>query len=241
LFAKEFAKDVLKGKVEAVNLGVPASNTATTLISLRRFLPKMKPQIVVLYHGFNDVVYYRARAEATRRLLAGKVSESDPAIDVRAPSQGLWQWLFGTNSAADRALDLEGPTKNYEEMSRLSKELGFSLYLSTFASPSYENIEVVEKRYFEAEIRHLWPPLVNTARYTTDLQTYNERIRELSGRLSTGLIDVAKGVRGGRAIFRDNCHLNESGREVHANVVFAALLPEVRRLLDKEQKVRQDL
>lgn len=233
-----FAKDGLKGRVEAINLGVPASNTATTLISMRRFLPTLKPQIVVLYHGFNDAVYYRARAEASRRLHEENAAESDPAIDVRAPSHGLGYWLFGSNSKADWAMDLEGPTKNYEEMSELGKELGFSLYLSTFAAPSYQTIDAVEKRYFEAEIRHLWPPLGQTSRYEADLAAYNGRVREIAGRLSEGLIDVADGVHGGRSVFRDNCHLNENGREVHARIVHDALLPAVRRILDKEEQPR---
>jgi hypothetical protein len=222
-------------RVEVVNLGIPASNTGTSLVMMRRFLPQVRPQIVVVYHGFNDVVYWRARAAALARLERGAAGPDDPAIVVMPASRGLISLLGKSTAELEQPLaqaSLDAIASNYEAMAQLGTELGFTVWLSTFAAPSYAELEADERAYFEAELRYLWPVIGSVDRYTEDLRRYHATVRELASRLELGLIDVAAAVDGGRSHFADNCHLTEVGRERHAVAVAAALAPAVAALLD---------
>jgi lysophospholipase L1-like esterase len=220
-------------RIEVVNLGIPASNSATSLLMMRRFLPQIRPQIVVVYHGFNDVVYWRARIAALDRLERGVAGPEDPAIEVMPASRGLFSLLRGRATEQPLAgASLDAIAENYEAMAALGTELHFSLWVSTFAAPSYAELDADELRYFDAELRYLWPVLGTVDRYAQDLASYHELLRDIAPQFELGLIDVAAEVRGGRASFADNCHLTEAGRELHADAVAAALAPAVKALLD---------
>lgn len=221
------------GRVEVVNLGIPASNSATSLVLMRRFLPQLRPAIVVVYHGFNDVVYFRARSAASARLASGAAGPSDPAIEIPPPSRGLLSWIAPAVDPRDAPISeaaLDAIAENYEAMASLGGELGFTLWVSTFASPTYDEIDRDELDYFDAELTYLWPVVGSTDRYGADLARYHARVREVAMRRSLSVIDVAAAVRGGRATFADNCHLTEAGRALHADAVAAALTPAVERL-----------
>ena len=146
---------------------------------------------------------------------------------VTAPSRGLFQLLFAGHEALGLPQEaLDGPTRNYEQMAALSGELGFKLYLSTFAAPSYDELDASARRFFEADIRYLWPPLIDVAHYRDDLAAYNDNLRRTASRLHARLIDVAAAVHGDRRFFNDNTHQLPDGRAVHAGVVADALGPE---------------
>lgn len=218
-------------RIEVVNLGLPASHGATSLLMMRRFLAQARPQLVVVYHGFNDLVYWRAREAALVRLEHG-AKPDDPAIEVMPASRGLFSLLRPRPSADPLAqTSLDAMAAAYEGMADLAAELGFSLWISVFAAPTYTELDADERRYFEAEMRYLWPILGTPDRYAEDLRRYHDAVREVAGRRQLGLIDVAAAVRGGRPYFADNCHLTEAGRELHADAVAASLTPAVEALL----------
>lgn len=219
-----------EGRVETVNLGVPASNSATSFVLMKKFLGRLRPQIVVVYHGFNDLAYYRARARAAERRARG-AAENEPAMFVERPSRGVLGLLFARTVDELPAEALDGPTHNYEAMAALARELGFNLYLSTFAAPSYDETDATSRRFFEADLRYLWPMLAPVDRYRKDLASYNERVRQTAPRIGAGLIDVAAAVHGGRNLFRDNCHTTVEGRDIHAAAVASTLAPAIAPLL----------
>lgn len=228
--AERLAERFGAGRVEAVNLGVPASNSATSLVLMRRFLPRLRPHAVVVYHGFNDLAYHRARARAEERQAKG-ASAVEPAMFVERPSRGLLDLLFARTLDALPAAALDGPTRDYEAMAELARELGFTLYLSTFAAPAYDEIDAPSRRFFEADLRYLWPILAPVDRYRADLSAYNDRVRQVAPRIGARLIDVAAAVHGGRDRFRDNCHTTVEGRGLHAAAVAAALAPSIPALI----------
>lgn len=217
-------------KVEVVNLGIPASNSGTSLVMARRFLPQIRPQLIVVYHGFNDLVYWRARERASARLERGEAGPDDPAIVVMPASRGLVSLLRGDSSGADQPVEqasLDAILANYAGLAALAAELDAELWVSTFAAPSYAELDADERDYFDAELRYLWPVLGSVDRYADDLARYHAALRDLD----EPLIDVAAEVRGGRDTFADNCHLTERGRAQHADVVADALAPAVEALL----------
>jgi formylglycine-generating enzyme required for sulfatase activity len=224
------------GRVEIVNMGVPASNGATSLLSMQRFLPRWRPHLVVVYHGFNDLVYFRSRARGLLVAASGSAEMSDPVFVPPAPSRGLWALLRG-RWTREQPLGwlaesvFAEPIGAYWEMARLGHRLGFELIVSSFAAPAYGTVGSAERDYFETDLRYLWPALGGTEQYARDLAEYNERVRRFAQATSVGLIDVAGGVQGGRDLFADNCHLTDAGRARHAAVAAAALEQRVATLL----------
>ena len=56
-------------------------------------------------------------------------------------------------------------------MAALGKALGFSMWVSTFAAPSYAELDADERGYFfEAELRYLWPVVGGVDRYANASQ-----------------------------------------------------------------------
>ena len=233
--AAELFAEELGDRVEVLNLGFPASNTTTTALLMKRFIPRWKPHIVVVYHGFNDLVYYRSRARALHLLATGARDLDVPVPIEPRGSRGLWALLtendrVEAHPALEASVFLE-PTSAYWDMQRAAWEGGWDLYVSTFASPHTAELAAADRAYYEADIRWLWPVLGSVTRYARDLEHYNARLRRFAHRSGASLIDVAPALDGGRAQFRDNCHRNDEGRRAHAQLVVQQLGPRVRELL----------
>ena len=231
------------GRVEVINLGIPVSNSATTLVLARRFLTEsVRPDIVVLYQGFNDLFYWRSRALAERSLDAGGMPS---ATLFRAPAhQGsLLQLLFSEephpfDDSSFREKALRAPLLAHRDMLDLARERGFTLYLSTFASPSYGELPEEELDFFRTELHFLWPMLGSVESYQRDLAAYNAAVVENARRIGVPLIDVAAAHGGGREVFIDNCHRTEQGVATHGRIAFDALASQIAEILQAENTQR---
>lgn len=227
-----------KGKVEVVNMGVPASNTATSWVLMQRFLPTWKPHLVVVYHGFNDLTYYEVRSRAIYAMTTGIGEDPEAIFRVQPPSRGL-AWFMKNRSGKPRIPErhwlsdtvFTEPENNYWQMTRMGWELGFDLYVTTFARPAYDRIPSNERDFLEADLFFLWPMLGDTARYARTIDTYNDRLRDFARRAGTAVIDVAASLTGGLQTFRDNCHRTAEGDTAHAKIAALALAPRIEALL----------
>ncbi len=124
------------------------------------------------------------------------------------------------------------PFAAYRRMIGLARSVGSIPVLSTFAAPDYGNLGSGDLEYFDDEILYLWPFLGNVSTYSAMLGRNNRVIRELAAETGTPLVDVGQELVGGREVFKDNCHRTTEGVRRHGRIVFDALLPMVRSLLD---------
>lgn len=229
-----------RGRVEVLNLGVPSATAETTLFLMRRFLPRWRPHIVVLYTGRNDMLLGRAFARATVAAGLG-LAEEEPLVFAQPPqSFGIFGWLsahlrtdpFAEPIAAAwiERIVVDKPMTDYWALSRLGWELGFDLYPSTYAAPSGD-LDEASRDFFETEIRVIWPLLGSFDEYSATLGAHNDRIREF-GAQTGHLIDVAAAVQGGQEVFRDVCHHTDDGRELHTRAVADALAEQIEEILE---------
>ncbi len=232
---KRLAERFGEGRVEVLNLGVPSSNSWTSLVLMRNYLPRWKPHLAVVYQGFNDQAHYAARARA----LVERAGGADFEL-AASPARGLW-------SIARSAFSSQQPTP-FEEilevglfdraedawwsMARLAWANGTGLVFSTFTAPDYETIPELDRDYFEAEFKYVFPWIGGVDLYAERLAGQDARVREFAAAAGLPVIDVSSAVRGGREIFKDNCHLNEAGLYQHSVAVAAVLAEPVQRLLD---------
>lgn len=234
LMDAEFGAD----RVDVVNMGVPASNSETALVLMRRHLTKWSPDIVVAYFGFNDLVFYTIRYLALFSVLEADLDLDAPPLTLPPRSMGIADLLFDRTPVVDvhplfRLSRFLYPVQNYWQMTRMAWQSGFDLYLSTFAGPDYESMPEDERDEFDTAIRYLWPPLVDTDQYAGALDEYNRRLRRMASVSGTPVIDVSAAIQGGRDLFQDNCHRTPAGITLHAEAVFGELRPRVAGLLER--------
>jgi formylglycine-generating enzyme required for sulfatase activity len=226
------------GRVEVLNLGIPSSFTASSLLIMQRFLPRWAPHIVVSYEGINDLIYYRSRARALHAVSTGAAAGAEAIFLAPSRSRGLAALVssaLGRPALADPWLAdtvVTEPVNNLWEMSRLAWRHGFDLYVSTFAHPDYPALSERELDYYDKEVAFIWPMLGTRAQYALDIERFNRAVERFARESGTAIIDVAGTVTGGEEMFRDNCHFTRMGRRWQAEVVFEALVPRVTELLD---------
>jgi len=212
---------------EVLNLGVPASSSPTTLVLMKRFVPRWKPRLIVIYHGFNDIVFYD-RLLTARGLEPGQ--EPDEALIPRIKaSRGLLD-LFRHKFLYKPIFFDEGESfvvrsiKNtYSDMDRFVRAQKAKLFISTFDAPDYDRLSDKDRRFYEAHLTYLWPLMGNTTQYARSIAQYNRLVREVAAEREIELIEIAEKTRGGRDMFRDNCHRTNEGKKEHARLVFEAL------------------
>lgn len=224
------------GKVEVLDLGVPGSHSATTALLAERFLPRWRPHLVVVYLGFDDLVFYRGRAQAIARAARREARFEDPGVPVRPASRGLWglaRLAFADDEPLAWLADtwITEPIATYWEIERQVAGLGGELWVSSFAAPELTKLDDDERRYFELDLALLWPLLGDADTYANDLAGYREALVEFADRSGAHHVDVAAAIEGGRDLFVDNATLTPGGRAIQARVVAQALLPRVRELL----------
>ena len=226
------------GRTEVLNLGVPSSNGFTTLLLMQRFLPRWKPHIVVYYEAFNDLYYGHAMNLAGIESLRHPGNPDTSVFPALQPTRGLWSLLphsSRTRELAELPWFHEGiwaqPIENDWAMARLGWQLGFDFYVATFAAPDYPRLTAAELDFYDTNLRYLWPLLGGLQHYAADLAESNRRIRDFARLSGAPLIDVAAVLRGGAGLFKDNCHLQETGKQLQAQAVEKALEPRIAALL----------
>lgn len=224
------------GKVEVVDLGVPGSHSATTALLAERLLPRWRPHLVVVSLGFDDLVFYRGRAQAIARAARREARFEDPGVPVSPASRGLWD-LFRLASTDDAPLAwledtwITEPMSSYWELERQVSGLGGELWVASVAAPDPGELSEVERRYFALDLELIWPLLGGADTFAADLTAYRAALGTFARTSGAHLIDVAAQVRGGRALFVDNATLTSEGQALQARVVVQALLPRIRELL----------
>lgn len=221
------------GRVEVLNLGVPSSSSWTSLVLMRRYLPRWKPHIAVLYQGFNDQAHHLGRVRALIADAGGAEFNLAPS-----PARGLWSLLHPPPTPDRTRFEeiLEQGLQDHAEdawwgMARTTWANGADFVLSTFATPAYDEIPADERAYYEAEFKYVFPWMGGVEDYSERIERHAQRIRLVARLAGLPVIDVGAEIAGGREIFQDNCHLNEEGRYRQSKVVAAALADRVGELL----------
>ena len=186
--------------IESHNLGVPGSISGTTLMFMKRYLPRWKPDIVVVYHGFNDLSFVTSNA-------------------AFAP--------IGSADNADRAY--AQLRRYYDGMADFCREIDCTLIVSTFAAPDPSLSTAAEQQRFDVLFREVFPWIGSPARYAELLDRYNDMVRAFATEHDMPLIDVAKSHPREPEFFRDECHRTLEGVEAHGKIVAEALAPILAR------------
>lgn len=217
------------GVVGVFDFGIPSSSSWTSKILMTRFLPEIRPQFIIVYQGFNDLV-------SLIRLGFTRDVEANPDMMIpwlARPSYGLSTLVFGPSKWHFDPGRIEEAGQNYVDMAELAKAAGAELVLGTFAIPSYDTIPEDEAGLFEAHLNYLWAEMGGLEQYRNYIDRYNSMIVKLGGELGVEVADIAAAIKGGRDLFRDNCHKTNEGNRIHAQTVSNILKPKIEAILTR--------
>jgi lysophospholipase L1-like esterase len=251
------------GPVEVVNAGVEGWLSYETLINLELRALELEPDVVVVYHGVNDLLArlvwppeaYRGDNSGYRRAV----------VPMRPPA--LWEQSTLLRIIAIRRGAIEPPGAMTRTLDRLLAEYkghAFAQQAREGAYPSGFFAEVPVRRmlganpprYFERNLRAIaalcaargvalalatfacardYPgqPLTCEPEFLAGLDEMNAAIRRVGADTEAHLYDFAAAFPGDRALYVDGVHLNAEGAALKGEL-FAGYLMEAR-LLDQRR------
>ncbi len=186
--------------IESHNLGVPGSISGTTLLFMARYLARWQPNIVVVYHGFNDLNFVTSN------------SAFAPIDSVENRQRAYGQLR-----------------RYYDGMLEFCHRIDCTLVVSTFAAPDPSLSTAAEQQRFEVLFREVFPWIGSPGRYAELLGLYNDMVRAFAGENGVPLIDVASAHPREPEFFRDECHRTAEGVAIHGKIVADALAPILAR------------
>jgi lysophospholipase L1-like esterase len=233
-------------RIEVWNAGVPGYTTAENVIYLSLRLVDFRPDLVVLYEGYNDFKPNRypgfvsdyshwrdrdvtpprplldhLRFFVKMRALAARL-DPRPEASVRDPRSGKKLERFDTVGEEG----LAAFRRNLETMIAVSRTAGARVALATYAHPcTAANLE--ERPDLFVYLPGYLPNL--TFKGVLDaFDRYNAAVREVAESRGALLVDAARSIPADPSLFVDHVHFNTKGADLFAEVVAEAILPAIR-------------
>lgn len=244
---------------EVINAGVPGHATADSLGRLFSQLWLYEPDYVLVYHGWNDIYFWRTYEISPERPMIDWVqpydADSNPFISYR----GFWDRLLsnsqiyvkirsryfmsrvdigfegaiGPRGAGHSEYDRFGPDQfrlNLELIVSASRVIGATPVLVTQATLVAPGLPEAERQRTNYDLQNL--------EYQTLVAAFEETyaiIRDVGARTNTLVIDAAARLNGSSEHFADHVHLTLPGSAALAGVIAEELAP---ALLANEAPVR---
>nr|WP_320013624.1 AMP-binding protein [uncultured Desulfobacter sp.] len=219
---------VHKGKVNVINGGVEGLTLDKISILTQGLIYRMKPSMIIIYVGFNDITTICKRAEKV------------PSNEYKLPTIKLPNWIMSADMIKKNTVFLRTQkTKNVnfvdastvdpsgykEQLDYLVSDIiqqGIVPVLVTNAR-SYNNVPDDQKAELAAMSLYFY--------YCLDLEgiievghMYNDQIRSVARKHKIPLVDVAKIMPGGTEYFVDGGHFTLKGEKFVAESIFKTII-----------------
>ncbi|MGV6826873.1 MAG: SGNH/GDSL hydrolase family protein [bacterium] len=227
--------------LEVINAGLVSATTAETLHRLYTEILPLQPDMVIIYHGFNDLVprmfdHYSADYYHFRKIPTADGSFLDSSYLYRLALRALWPTRFYENfnlpahtwklenlpdSDNDRVANFDAAgsevfSQNIQHIINVLRANRVKVVLATFA--------------FEPAARH-WYPAMPDELWERGIRQNNKEIETLASRNELPLVDFHAWAQKDPKMFRDSIHMNEYGAEKQAEYFAAKLEPHVSRIM----------
>lgn len=240
LVAESLRERFEKKAIDYVNGGVPGYTVASSIRNLEHRVARLRPDIIVIYHGTNDLSgELRDLAAATG--LIQRVSPPESSWLSRYSL--LWNLVTKnlTVLAAQRRLDVgDAPTVPFDPekigdgfradltaLARMAGRTGAEVALVTFATHMRPGqTQDAANRAMASAV--LYMPGFDHSALVAAYERYNRIIREVARAEGLLLIDSEHSIPGDPAHFVDSVHFSDAGNKAQAKRVLEALASEPR-------------
>ena len=231
--------------IDFVNGGVAGYSTEHSLTNLRTRIEPLEPDVIVIYHGTNDLT-------SDTRTLAASEGLFDPDHKETDPVGEFWlSWYLLKKNVLFRArqegageqkrLEWEPETASLyfaERLRRLVREamrvapvvcvVTFSQRLRPEQTPA-EQLESCSSSLY-------YMPFLDVPGLMAGFLEYNRVIREVGEETGAILIEGENRIPGDGEHFKDSVHLSDKGLAIHAERIFEALSedPTYREFVERQ-------
>lgn len=220
-FIKKKIKEELGfNKIEVINLGIAHNSSNSSLFLFKNEYLKFSPDMVILYHFFNDLAKFTPMAEIHHEKIFHSV--------LLGTLNDLYLEWFKVN-LAERYLKKAKyaihtyTLNNFNEFYKLSKKHNFKLILSTFAQPDVPNLSDYEFDYFDFDIKLRQPWFQSLDIYYQADNLFNRELKEFCKDRGIVFTDVDKAVKGGLEYFTDVCHMTDEGNLLKSDETYRTI------------------
>jgi lysophospholipase L1-like esterase len=232
-----------------VNAGVPGYSVESSLKSFQYFVSRLGPDLVVVYHGTNDLSYEARKLAQERGLMKsprvggqGWLEDHSLLWELVVKNLRLLAAQRGAESMQGR-LVVDGASLGGEFRSDLGSlvdeahKTGAAVALATFSTRIRAEQSVDEKK--KAAVSALvYMPFMSLDGLLTGYNRYNEVIREVAKEKGAWLIAGETDIPGDAAHFVDTVHFTDAGSRAMGERVAGALIAEPRfdRLVESRRR-----
>jgi lysophospholipase L1-like esterase len=240
--------------IRVINAGVPTYDVKKSFTHYCLRLFKYEPDIVTIYHGYNDLLYHTdggldisPKRNYNGRLLESFVLKGDTRrswlfesirpllrqsyllLPLRSALKEVANAVRGWRTAPDQG-GIETFATYYRALVRQISSTGATPIPMTFAVPYPGQFEDQDQEIIEASFRVMLQEAripLEVGKQIIDLQ--NQRIIDLGREIDVPVCDVASAVPPDRTHFIDSCHLTAEGNHRIAQAMAETIMP----LLDR--------
>jgi lysophospholipase L1-like esterase len=217
--------------IDMVNAGAAAYSSKHSLANLTHRVAPTSPDILVIYHGTNDISQ-DARAQAKA---AGLLTEEDDEPSWLAKVSVAWQLAEKNFSLTRAAEDSGGRTL---DLDLAAGTAAFRARLTALVEAARLEARTVVLVTFAHKVRHeqddatrrassntslYWLPFMTVDGVLQAFDAYNVVVAEVAAATGVVLVEGENRIPGDDAHFADSVHLTDAGCEIQAARVLDAL------------------
>ncbi|WP_172642454.1 GDSL-type esterase/lipase family protein [Azoarcus sp. KH32C] len=217
-------------KVEVINAGIAGYRLADQQRMLERIVLPLKPDLVVVYPGFNDFADYCRDAEpAATAARHGLPLLSLPGwlLSVEAVRRNtgfLRTALPAKKTLRDpAAIEIAPYRRRIEQIVATVRAAGVPLLLATNAR-AYRPEQPLEEQMRLSEQARYFNACFDLAGLHTLYDRHNAEILETGRRLDVPVLPLHLQIPGGRRYFADSSHFTPDGERLAADAIFGFLV-----------------
>lgn len=235
--------------IEVINAGIPGHATADSLGRLFTQLWMYSPDFVLVYHGWNDIKYWKSLEISPDRPLISQFSPYDPESNPFISYRGFWDRLLSNsqiymkirnkyfmskvNVGAEGALTATGERAiDYEAYGPEQFRLNLELIVSACEVIGAEPVLVTQATLLSPDSSSADRERINydyqSLEHDTLIRAYDETYqitRDIGARTGAMIIDAAPDLNGVSEYFGDHVHFSPAGSAALADRVAKELAP----------------
>jgi lysophospholipase L1-like esterase len=221
----------LGGSYAVYNLGVPGYSTAEAIIQLATIIPELKPDVIILYEGWNDIRNYHIKPSSADYFWHGQQQKHN--LEVKEKS--IWHRFFLTRMATSLRKSLSSDEQKnsvydspdvyvdsvYTRNLRTIHVLGKHLNAKMIFIPQVLNFQA----YLNAhEPTHDWTPNINNRQMPALMRRFNTLMKtSIRSDSSTLVLENVADHAWETHHFTDYGHFSREGGERFATLAKEAL------------------
>lgn len=228
-------KEFPQKETEVINAAVPGYNSMEDLINLITKVLPLKPDIVVVYQGYNDMKAI-ARATTFEPDYSDWRNRQDPHRTLKRTLTNYSRFLYGLDRLAKKIAslwvkDVNTSQRVFEDHGQLAS-FRRNIFNIVAICKAHNIIPIISTNNLALDSDFIYVPSsinIKPSEYKVILKAYNRQIRDVAAEQDAVLVDAEKALPDDKSIHSDICHFTPYGNERLAEIFAKKIADIIRR------------